>query len=100
MIPKWVREKLRRLAEGATPGERTLLPRNISLMDKINQGAHPMDVAAGDAERYLGWEVQYSEGFTRPDRGEFHGPDAAFLMATGPKMILDLLDEIDRLEQA
>ena len=99
MLPKFVKEKLRRLATAATPGPRELSPRSIGCQAEIDKGVHPIDVAAADQDDFLGWEIEDGLGFRRPARGDFTGPDAALIMATGPEMVLSLLDEIERLEQ-
>ncbi len=101
MIPKTVRDELRRLAGLATAGPRTLVPRECSWADLIEAGMPAAEAAKQDpGDHWLGWELEEGTGFDLPQRGDFKGPDAAFLMATDPQTIVALLDEIDRLEQA
>lgn len=91
-------EELAKLAEAATPGPRLFSPRDIRQENAIRAGAKWQDVAANaDPEEFLGWECE--SGLPTPERGDFTGPDSAFLAATDPAAILALLSERTQLAE-
>lgn len=99
-LPNNEKERLRRLAQNATPGPRVLTPRSCGCSDAISRGEDPIDVAAAhDGDDWcLGWELEGSTGFAAIRRGDFASKDAALIMATPPEVVLALLDEIDALK--
>lgn len=90
-------DKLEALAKAATPGPRVMSPRHIKHLDQIEGGADWEHVASSaDPEEWLGWEC--NSGFYSPGRGDFSGPDAAFLGNTDPQKILSMIARIRELE--
>ena len=74
--------KLRELAEAATPGPWTVYNRN---------GHNAPD------DDFLGWE--FDQGPEEPDRGQFRGPDARFIAAFNPATALSLLSRLKATEE-
>lgn len=88
-------ERLRAICKAATPGPWDIEPRSSFAHKAIADGADAFDLAQIDTDDFLGWELY---GPRASMRGDYIGPDAAFIAAANPAAVLALLDAIAALQ--